>query len=136
MLTRRKEQFINNYILTLNATKSAEQAGYSKRTAYSQGSRLLSNVEVKGVIDKRLAEIQARNTISKEGIIQNLWKEALNAQRSADRISANVALAKIRGDIRDNQVTQVSIFQGLSDKDLPPIDITEVKPSQEDKPIC
>ena len=136
MLTRRKEQFIDNYILTLNATKSAEQAGYSQRTAYSQGSRLLSNVEVKGVIDKRLAEIQARNTITKESIIQNLWKEALNAQRSADRISANVALAKIRGDIRDNQVTQVSIFQGLTDKDLPPIDISQEKPSQEPKPIC
>jgi phage terminase small subunit len=124
MLTRRKQTFIDNYILSLNATKAAELSGYSLKTAYSQGSRLLNNVEVKEVINRRLEEVKAQNCITRESIIQNLWKEALTAQRSADRIAANVALAKIRGDIKDSNTTQVSVFTGDMIKDLPPIDVT------------
>ena len=131
MLTRRKEQFIDNYILTLNATKSAEASGYSLRTAYSQGSRLLKDVEVKAIINRRLEEIQGRESITKENIIANLWKEAKTAQRSADRISANVALAKIRGDIRDSNNTQVIVFNDDITRDLPPIDISQEKPSND-----
>jgi len=122
MLTRRKQSFIENYIINKNATKSAELAGYSSRTAYSQGSRLLKNVEVKEIINKRFEEISRGLEITREQIELNLWKEANNAQRSADRIAANLALAKLKNYIKDNTNTQVAIFQGLNEKDLPPIE--------------
>ena len=121
MLTTRKQSFIDHYIITKNATKAAQAAGYSLKTAYSQGSRLLNNAEVRSLIDKRLDE----QAITREAIIQNLWVEAKNANRSSDRIAANVALAKIRGDIKDNTTTQVSVFTGDMVKDLPPIDIKQ-----------
>ena len=128
MLTRRKQDFIRNYIDTRNATKSAELSGYSLKTAYSQGSRLLKQVEVKEAVERGIVELMKAREITKERIMDNLWNEACKAQRSADRIQANVALAKIRGDIKDSTSTQVAVFTGDMVKDLPPI---EVEPSQE-----
>ena len=117
MLTRKKQQFIDNYILTLNATKSAELAHYSPKTAYSQGSRLLKDVDVSKQITSRLKEIQERNSITRDSVLENLWKEVNHAQRSADRISALVAVAKINNYIKDNNIQQtvVNINDVISD---------------------
>jgi phage terminase small subunit len=47
-------QFVNEYLKDFNATQAAMRAGYSEKTAYSQGSRLLKNVEIADAIKKRL----------------------------------------------------------------------------------
>jgi phage terminase small subunit len=47
----KRERFCQEYIVDLNATQAAIRAGYSKKTAYSQGQRLLNFVEVKARID-------------------------------------------------------------------------------------
>ena len=52
----RYERFSQEYVKDPNATKAAKNAKYSKRTAYSQGQRLLKNVEVKG----RIAYLQSK----------------------------------------------------------------------------
>jgi hypothetical protein len=39
-LTLRRQKFVSEYVETGNATEAARLAGYSPRTAYSQGSRL------------------------------------------------------------------------------------------------
>ena len=127
MLTQRKQLFINNYILTLNATKAAELSKYSLRTAYSQGSRLLNNVEVKQEIDKRLQEIERKNEISKEAVLEKLWKESNCAQRSADRISALLGVSRICGYIKDVSSTQVTAVFPKYEAELKavvPIDVT------------
>lgn len=45
-MTPKQEQFVREYLIDLNATQAAIRAGYSERTAYSAGQRLLKNVEV------------------------------------------------------------------------------------------
>ena len=55
MLTEKQKRFCDEYLIDLNATQSAIRAGYSEKTAYSQGQRMLKNVEVKEYIDKRMA---------------------------------------------------------------------------------
>jgi len=45
-LSLRRQKFVSEYVETGNATEAARLAGYSPRTAYSQGSRLLTFVEV------------------------------------------------------------------------------------------
>ena len=55
-MRRRQKVFIEEYLRCWNATKAAKIAGYSEDTAYSQGRRLLSNVEVRAEIDRRLSE--------------------------------------------------------------------------------
>ena len=45
-MTEQQERFAIEYATSGNATQSAKNAGYSEATAYSQGQRLLKNVEV------------------------------------------------------------------------------------------
>ena len=49
LVNTRQSLFASNYASCLNATKAALDAGYSSKTAYSQGQRLLKNVEVQQV---------------------------------------------------------------------------------------
>jgi phage terminase small subunit len=55
-LTAKQQRFVSEYLIDLNATQAAIRAGYSPETAYSQGARLLKNVEVEAAI----AEAQGR----------------------------------------------------------------------------
>lgn len=56
-VTTQQQVFINEYLKVFNATEAAKRAGYSDKTAYSSGQRLLKVVEIKSVIDARIAEI-------------------------------------------------------------------------------
>nr|DAG81817.1 MAG TPA: Terminase small subunit [Caudoviricetes sp.] len=57
-LTEKQKKFADFYIELGNATQAAIKAGYSKRTARSQGQRLLTNVDIKNYIQKRLKELE------------------------------------------------------------------------------
>lgn len=55
-LNEKQQRFCDEYLIDLNATQAAIRSGYSEKTAYSQGQRLLKHVEVKAFIDARMAE--------------------------------------------------------------------------------
>lgn len=52
-----QQAFVEHYLETWNASEAARRAGYSKKTAGQQGHRLLKNVEVRRLIEARLAEL-------------------------------------------------------------------------------
>ena len=54
-LNDRQEAFCQSYARVANATQAAKDAGYSEKTAYSQGFDLLKKPEIKG----RITEIKA-----------------------------------------------------------------------------
>lgn len=57
-LTNRQKAFVEAYLANgFNATQAAITAGYSAKTAYSQGSRLLRNVEVQTAIQARMKDL-------------------------------------------------------------------------------
>lgn len=56
-LNPKQQLFVQNYILTANATKSAIDAGYSQRSAYSQASDLLKKPEIRREIKNAQHEI-------------------------------------------------------------------------------
>lgn len=56
-LTERQKLFLIAYLRCFNATESAKLAGYSERTAYSQGKRLLKNVEIQKYLTKYRDEL-------------------------------------------------------------------------------
>ena len=45
-LTDRRQKFVDEYLMDLNATQAAIRAGYSARTANEQAARLLANVSI------------------------------------------------------------------------------------------
>lgn len=114
MLTRRKLLFIDNYIHTLNATKSAELSGYSKRTAKSQGSRLLTDVDVKQRIEEGIEKVCAESKITKENAIKKLWDIAQSTEtKENDRIRAIEVLSKIKKWHKDSDGNKIAIFQEI-----------------------
>ena len=55
-MNKKQRVFVEEYLQCWNATEAALRAGYSERTARTQGSRLLTNVDISEEIEKRLKE--------------------------------------------------------------------------------
>jgi phage terminase small subunit len=68
----RKRMFMLNYLMSYNATAAAKAAGFSEKTAYSQGHRLLKNVEIQKKIAEEEHKIEIKVGISKEKILKEL----------------------------------------------------------------
>lgn len=75
-MTPKQQRFVEEYLIDLCATQAAIRAGYSQRTAYSQGQRLLKNVEVHSAIAARTEERSERTQINADmvlhGILHNI----------------------------------------------------------------
>ena len=71
-LTKRQAQFVAEYLVDLNATQAAIRAGYSEKTAGSQGERLLKNVEIAAVIEKASNERLERTKIDADYVLKRL----------------------------------------------------------------
>lgn len=63
-LTPKQQKFIKEYLIDLNATQAAIRAGYSKKTAYSHGQRLLKNVEIQERIQTQRNNTEKRTDIT------------------------------------------------------------------------
>lgn len=71
-LNRKRKLFAEEYVKDHNMTQAAIRAGYSERTAYSQGQRLMKNVEIKEYVDQLQAEIRERNKITVDELVETL----------------------------------------------------------------
>ena len=66
--------FADEYLVCLNATESAIKAGYSEKTAYSIGQRLLKKVEVKNYIDEHLKKLESEKIADTKEIMESLTR--------------------------------------------------------------
>ncbi len=73
-LTPKQEMFAKEYLIDLNATQAAIRAGYSKRTAKSQGQRLLTYVDVAELIQRGRERREAELDIKALDVIRELAK--------------------------------------------------------------
>ncbi len=71
-MTEKQKRFCLEYLIDANATQAAIRAGYSKKTAYSQGERLLKNVEVQNYIQEQMKELESNTIASAEEVIKYL----------------------------------------------------------------
>jgi len=72
----RVDAFVQNYLIHLNATKAASAAGYSAKTAYQQGHRMLKNVEVRTAIAREIERRAEELNISARDLLLRLIEEA------------------------------------------------------------
>lgn len=73
-LTAKQQLFVQEYLIDLNATQAAIRAGYSPKTAYSMGQRLLKNVEVAAAIAEALAKRAERVEIDQDYVLRQAVK--------------------------------------------------------------
>lgn len=71
-LSLRRKKFVDAYLTSGNATQAAKTAGYSPKTAYSQGLRLLKKEEIRAAIDARLAEFSSKKIADSREVLEFL----------------------------------------------------------------
>jgi len=72
----RQRRFVSEYCIDQNATQAAIRAGYSEKTAYSIGQRLLKKVEIKEAIDTEYESIRDKNILKARDIEEMLSRHA------------------------------------------------------------
>ena len=69
-------RFAQEYLIDLNATQAAIRAGYSAKTASSQGERLLRNVEVQRAVTEAKAARSEETGINAAWVLKRLADES------------------------------------------------------------
>lgn len=72
MITDKQKRFCEEYLIDLNATQAAIRAGYSKKTAQEQSSRLLLNVMVQNYIAELKEERSKRVQLTQDEVLREL----------------------------------------------------------------
>lgn len=73
-LNVKQKRFVEEYLIDLNATQAAIRAGYSEKTAYSSGQRLLKHVEIQAAIQKRQSKRAVRTEVTQDRVVAELAK--------------------------------------------------------------
>lgn len=73
---QRRTRFIKEYLLDHNATRAAIAAGYSEKTAKQQGSRLLTDADIRSQIEKQNSQINAKLDVTVERVTLELARLA------------------------------------------------------------
>ncbi len=97
-MNARREKFCLAYAASGNGTQAAIEAGYSPRTARSQGQRLLTNDDIQARI-KELAQETRKSKIADVSTVQTFWTEVIRdpGLKMTDRLKASELLARSRG---------------------------------------
>lgn len=81
-IKQRRTRFVKEYLLDQNATRAAIAAGYSEKTARSQGHRLLTKDDIKSQIETENAKVNAKLDVTVERIKKELARLAYCDVRS------------------------------------------------------
>lgn len=126
-LTNKQAAFVREYLVDFNATQAAVRSGYSAKTAYSIGSRLLKDVEVQASIGEhmmgaeeckaRLADIARGDIadlmdITPTGFTFRLIEEDAEGNR---KVNPNTKLIK---KIKQKVTTVIGKAEGAEDKEI------------------
>ena len=71
-MTHRQELFVQEYLVSLNATQAAINAGYSPKTAASIGQENLTKPEIKQAIDTAMKKRYERMGLTQDYVIEHL----------------------------------------------------------------
>ena len=104
-LTIKQKKFVEEYIISGNATEAALKAGYSKKTAKSIGAENLTKPDIIAALQKKEKEIQSEKIASQEEVLEYLTsilrgeqeeKTLIGTGKGAQRITSIEVSAKDR----------------------------------------
>lgn len=132
-LTQKQQRFVDEYIISGNATQAAIKAGYSKRSAQQTGAENLTKPVIKAELDRRNAEIKSVKTADMQEVMEYLTSVMRGEQTESvatakgiyndvpvsakDRIKAAELIGKRHGAWTDKKEINgnVSIDIGMGD---------------------
>lgn len=71
-LTIKQKKFVEEYIISGNATEAALKAGYSKKTSYSIGNENLKKPEIIAALRAKEEELKSKKIASQEEVLEYL----------------------------------------------------------------
>ena len=95
-LSAKEDRFAREYVVDLEKREAAIRAGYSKRGAAAQASRLLNRAKVVDRIAELQAALAGRIDLNAEGVVRQLMKDHKLAQ-DAGHHSAAVRATELLG---------------------------------------
>ena len=108
-LNDKQLRFAQEYTIDLNATQAAIRAGYSTKTAYSQGQRLLKKDEIQDAIREANRKRSEATGITAEWVLTGIAEIATREDaRDADRLKAFELLGKHLGIWEQRQTQEDS----------------------------
>lgn len=92
-LTAKQAAFVREYLIDLNATQAAIRAGYSANTANEQGSRLLTYVSVRLLIQKAMDERAETVGLTAADVLRDINAVKADAMRKTYDKDGNEVMA-------------------------------------------
>ncbi len=77
-ITDKMRQFVDEYLIDLNATQAAIRAGYSEATAQEQSSQLLARADIRALIEEAQKDRVDRVQISQDTTVNELKRIAFS----------------------------------------------------------
>lgn len=126
-MTQKQKIFCEEYLIDLNATQAAIRAGYSPKAAKEEGSRLLTNANVRACVDRALAERSKRTGVTADRVVRELARVAfVNPTEVVDTDKATVlpnaseddtaAIASVKVKVVDGDFSSVEREIKFADK--------------------
>lgn len=84
-MTEKQKRFCDEYLISLNATQAAIKAGYSKKYANTNASKLLRNTTIKEYIDIRMSE-KEKELIADQNEILKYLTSVLRGKSTSEEI--------------------------------------------------
>jgi phage terminase small subunit len=104
MLNQRRQTFVNEYLISGNATDAAIKAGYSRNTARSIGQQLLTFPDIQQALQEHRKQAEQRTAVTLDRVVKELAKiaffeigEALDLEDNELRIKN---LSDLSADVR------------------------------------
>lgn len=120
MLGIKQERFVSEYLVDLNGQQAAIRSGYSPASAKVQASRLLTNDNVRYLIQRKQRETEQRLQLQREDVIRGLVLAAKTAKQQRDpasMITAYREIGRMLGYYHQHQVSDKN-NDGLSETEI------------------
>jgi phage terminase small subunit len=98
-LNTQQQLFVEHYLKLNNATQAAIAAGYSEKTAYSQGARLLKHAEVASQMRVRTGSAMQAAKAEADAVVETSARAVVTARMEADEVLTKLTTIA-RGDVK------------------------------------
>jgi phage terminase small subunit len=113
-MNHKQQIFVSEYLKTGNATNSALKSGYSEKTAYSIGQRLLKKVEIMKAIQEHQTNISNEAELTVSDVVKCIREVALKSESESIKLKAYDMLMKHLG----GYVSELKIIESLTDDQI------------------
>ncbi|MBF7114504.1 terminase small subunit [Pediococcus pentosaceus] len=118
-LTTKQKKFADNYIKTGNATQSAIEAGYSKKTAPTIASENLIKPNIKSYIDEKMKEIESERIMGAQEALEFLTNVVRGEELETKVVATqfDVSTVQVPADVKTKISAAKEILKRYPDND-------------------